>query len=312
MGVRYKTILFFYLSFVFSSFAQKNLVPNGDFEEYDFVNAWSNPGWYSFDSYKGLAKWYSPVINQLWYFNPFLGFFSNEIRQNEYDKKFNFNEEYSYQKRKYKQGVPLNRLGFQYAKSGNSYMVLNFLWYRRDNALLFDNRRDMRSYATIRLSEALKVDSLYYVGLNIALCNVSNSTLKNIAFYFTKDSINFYKPNLFLQESKNYNFLPDTCIPQVVFTNENSYSDTANWTLLVKAFKASSEYNFLTIGFFEKDFDKYVLKRNDDIASRYWPQYDKQKINGKEAINIYYYIDDVFVYEEKNVPDEIKKSCLKE
>ncbi len=162
-------------------------------------------------------------------------------------------------------GVPYNGgCNYLIPKSGNAYAGIFA-------ELSPDNRR---AYLEVRLTEPLKANTGYHAGFWICMYDCLYLAMDMAGMYFSVDSV--WCPQNQIPPVNLIN-----AVPQVNNTPGNVLTDTANWTLISGYFKADGGEQFLVIGNF------YPWNQ----TTWYWTQMQGYP-------RAYYFIDDVFVYED--------------
>src|SRR5690554_2921635 len=177
-------------------------------------------------------------------------------------------------------GIPYNFVGYQKAsyqkaKSGKAYVgILSYMF--SENDIMTDPNVYNREYVATKLTKHLKKGYFYKLTFFLNLSNTSPRAVsrKDIGAYFAKDTLASNSFPLFI--------LPFQ--PQVVAGDTNSYfEDTLDWAKVEMTYKAKGGEKFMTIGNFNKIEQTHV-----------------KILDSSEAIVlIYYYIDDVSLYEVK-------------
>lgn len=258
----------------------QNLVPNGDFEQYDFQAHPLDPN--NFPGLDGLDYWFSPTVSNPIYFTPYKAmYFYNVMNELEFT-----NREMKWLV--HRPGTPLNGIGYQIPHSGNSYISLL-------TNTIAGKPKSTRSYISIKLTQKLESGKTYIAGMHIVLTNSSKRAVNAIGMHVSCDSV---------QLNKNMDYyiyeLPYSAYkPQVESDTNQVYSDTLNWQLVCGKFKAVGGEQFITIGNFRDDAHTIVKQLKKDKQKSLW--YDNQGAT--------YYIDDVFLVEESKASEEEKKKC---
>ncbi len=163
-------------------------------------------------------------------------------------------------------GVPYNNGGCNYLipKSGDAYAGI-YAEQAPDN---------WRTYLEVKLTEPLQADKSYHAGFWICFNDCLFLAMDMVGMYFSVDSV--WCPQ---------NQIPPVylinAVPQVSNAVGNVLTDTANWTLISGYFKANGGEQYLVIGNF------YPWNQ----TTWYWTQMQGYP-------RAYYFIDDVFVYED--------------
>jgi hypothetical protein len=157
------------------------------------------------------------------------------------------------------------RFGFQYPRSGYNCAGIAVL------DTIYDGTRE---YLQVHLSEALKPGIPYCVEFYTSLANLSSRyAIGDIGTFFSLDSV-------FVDSS--YNGLYPIIHIDDAITSDFYISDTLNWTKISGSYIASGGEKYLLIGNFAPKF-------GTDYISNY--------IFSPVRPFVYYYIDDVSVYE---------------
>ncbi len=164
-------------------------------------------------------------------------------------------------------GVPYNSDSCNYlpAKSGNAYIGI---------FAELDQYYNRRTYLEVKLTEPLQANTGYYAGFWICMSDCLYLSMDMVGMYFSVDSV--WCPQNQIPPVNLIN-----AVPQVNNTPGNVLTDTANWTLISGYFKADGGEQYLVIGNF------YPWNQ----TTWYWTQM-------QGFPRAYYYIDDVFVYED--------------
>jgi len=160
-------------------------------------------------------------------------------------------------------GVPSNTFGFQYAASGNGYVG----GYNNVNS----GSSSYKEYVT-RSITPLQVGYTYEVSLSASLANnLGGIGVDDIGVYF------FINAPTFVATGQRVNVTP-----QVDYSGNGAFSDTANWMRLTKTFVADSAYDKIVIGGFK---DPSVVV--------------KDTVSGNT--NSYYYYDSIVIRLAKRI-----------
>ncbi len=202
---------FIILSLHFSiCFSQTNLVPNASFEQY---NDCPNRIIQRISKHLlGPSIWYKPDRGG--------GGYLNACANND-DTLF---------------GVPNNYglyHGYQYARSGNGYIVM-FFW----------NGSDAYNYFQVKLLDSLHTNKKYYAEHFVNLENDSRIACNNQGLLFTKNPIYVDTISTF---PRVYTIFAN---PQI--ENKQIIQDTFNWVKVAGVFTATGGEQYLTIGNFRK------------------------------------------------------------
>jgi gliding motility-associated-like protein len=200
-----KNVIFLLVLLNINFLKSQNLVPNPSFEEFDDCPL-------AFGAFEGYVKnWFSANNYHLNYFK-YCGIQSAV-------------------------SVPTSDFGFQYPKSGESYI----------NATYFNDigtQYNSRAYPEVKLKKKLEKDTTYCVSYYVNVSNNSNGGLANIDAYFSDTIINF---DNIIQSNWVLNFLPQ------IKNKEGIINDTINWVKISGSFKAKGTEEFLLLGNFNDD-----------------------------------------------------------
>lgn len=161
--------------------------------------------------------------------------------------------------------VPVNYLGGQNAKDGQSYLGLG-LW-----ALYSGNGG---RFTGVELSDSLISGKRYNVKFYLSLCDSSWYAIKNLGAFF---SLN--------QPPENFDSLL-SYEPQIKYENDTFLYDKENWIEISGSFLANGGEKFMTIGNFDGNENTDTLFVAGPLAPSGQPDYYKVSI---------YFIDDVSV-----------------
>ena len=177
-----------------------------------------------------------------------------------------------------KVGVPSNSMGYQMPRSGNAYIGIIFAILQTDTLSPVDPFiRHYKEYANTKLKQDLEKEKYYQLKFYISLADTSLGAISktNIQVYFSKDSS--------LYHGKPFHPLPYH--PQVKASDKiNDYATKRDWDEVSFIYMAEGGERYLTIGNFSSHIDiKGVVY---DYSGR--------------VVYVYYYIDDVSLYEIDN------------
>lgn len=165
-------------------------------------------------------------------------------------------------------GVPLNRFGSCYSKSGNNYVGIGM--YTSDN--------EYKEYIYQQLSVPLQSGTMYCLNLYISRADRITYAIKNIGAFFSNN----------IQSVGSSGFI--NTIPQVL--NQNGFIiDTTNWIQVQGCFIANGGEQYITIGNFNSNSNTDTLR----IPST------NQLTNGSGSEFSYYYIDDITLLDQTSV-----------
>jgi hypothetical protein len=211
-----------YLFFIVASFSLlkgqqlSNLVVNGSFEDlYGCTQSSYNLGW---------VKSWTPVDS----LNGYGGIFCNTCNLT----------------------VPLNGNTYQYARTGNSYIL----------ATMFDDSfNGPRGFLKNRFKHALTLGRTYCVKFYVNIANTSPRGMNGFAAYFGGDTLQMITTQAELLSYAN---------PQIKNPVSNVISDTMNWIPITGTFVANGTEKFVVIGNFLKDDDVVT----SPIYTPYYPE----------------------------------------
>lgn len=233
-------------------FAQENLVPNGSFEEYTSCPLLNELGNLEFN--KCIGWWYTTPsqIGTPDYFNAC----NNQVNGGTGVV-----------------GVPNNFWGYQPAFDGDGYV--GFVAFSYSFSL---NAVDGTEPIQCRLKIPLKSCTKYAFKCRVNLSNKSSHGISKLSINVSKDSL--IMPQSDLYEIDNWLAIQPT------WTNDTPIIDTVNWIRIKGDFIAKGGEQFLTIGYFEQDFDFTDLYENDTAMATGW-----------NAYGVYIFIDSVQLIE---------------
>ena len=221
--VFYITILLFVL--MNQSFAQQNLVYNGDFEEYDACPiGFSDP----FQTPKEITKclgWTAPTYGTSDYYNTCAS--GTNV------------------------SVPANSMGEQNPFSGNGYLGGAFTNYTGGSGSDGYSGIMWWEYIQGQLISPLEQGKIYKLSMELSLAEGSDLVINEIGALFSNNSVS----------SPNTASLID--LPSCVFLDSNYFIDTINWIHVESYFQASGGERFITIGNFKDNFQTDTLRRYD-------------------------------------------------
>jgi hypothetical protein len=154
--------------------------------------------------------------------------------------------------------VPLNIIGYQFAKTGNAYIGLD-LWEKNAPA---------RDYVQIKFGETLKPNHHYAFECYLSRAEKFRYAVSNFGAYFSVDSVSMPTADI----------LP--FVPQINNPAGNYFTDTLNWMPFTGTFLAQGGEQFVILGNFNP--------ASESIDTLY--QYYGSASHSNWA---YYYIDDV-------------------
>ena len=193
-----------------SSFAQTNLIYNGDFELYDTCPiSVSTPSSYQLNTCLG---WYVPTYATSDYFNTCAS--GTTV------------------------AVPNGTIGYQWPYSGNAYCGVVIQYYAQ-SPLPVDNGWWVE-YIQSRLSSPLKAGYEYEFSCRVVLSDL----LHDYAFW--KFGASFSQYSITKSDAKPFMNI----VPQVMNTPNNFITDTLNWVEIKGKFIAQGAEEYITLGFF--------------------------------------------------------------
>ena len=163
--------------------------------------------------------------------------------------------------------VPNNSVGFQYAKTGLGYAIIDF-----HQAFSFEGRM----YLQTDLKQSLISNKCYYGEFWVSLNNVSRVAVNNIAMLLTDTAI--WSAGSSNSSNFGYDLIPAN--PQIFNYGNPIITDTLNWVKISGVYTAQGGEQFITIGNFKDDANTDTLRVNSGIGT-----YDKSG----------YYVDDIYL-----------------
>lgn len=164
--------------------------------------------------------------------------------------------------------IPTNGGGYQFAKTGNGYIGLNFI-----NGLNQNNR----NYIQTKLLDSLSIGHCYYFEFFVSLGNEGKYGCNNIGLLLTNSAV--YVDTI----SHPNGVLPAN--PQIINYGNPIVTDTMNWVKVSGVYVAQGGEQYITIGNFKTD------------AQTSYKQIQPSGYNGAG-----YYIDDVSVIPLDSMP----------
>jgi len=233
LKVKSKIFIIALILIVSNTFSQVNCVLNYSFEQHTNCG-----GILGCSVGTGVNNWISPEGFVNWYSFPCNGASSNE-------------------------GVPQNFLGYQYARTGQSY------------AGILADTDNVAGYITGTLIDTLKSNVKYCVTFYVSLADSEWWAFSAIGAYLSNDSIC----------TGTYSTLSYT--PQIINPLTDTIKDKINWTPISGEFQANGGEKFMTIGTFHK-----LTRKDFDTAGPGGIKYGENS-----ETQTYYYVDDVYVRE---------------
>lgn len=171
-------------------------------------------------------------------------------------------------------GMPQNFNGYQYGRTGNSYMgIVIYSLYNK-----FIKRR--REYIQAKLAKALSEDSTYCLQLHVSLSDSSRySSRGQLSIYFSQNKIS---------ENTDYHL---AYTPQIIVSSVDYIVDKEEWLRFDFEYTASGGEEYIIIGNFNDTtgIDTFFVGggRKEELA----------------YIETYYYIDDLYLGHCDSLPD---------
>lgn len=244
--------------------AQVNIVPNGDFEQYDICP-------YSIQTrIEDIIghNWFTPIPNPD-YFNACA--LSNDL------------------------SMPQNISGYQSAYSGSGYLGLDVARQIPSIPLfpLPAYYYNAKETSAVKLKYKLSKDSIYTVGFYVSLADSFAFTMKNWGCMFSKDSlyISSWGNVSNVASEATQKFILDTNAIKVDLFPDSALKNTTGWTKVEATFKAKGGENYMYLGCFIQPYD-IIWEPSPNIDNI------DTTIDGIKAA--YYYIDDVYLYGDTN------------
>jgi PKD repeat protein len=159
------------------------------------------------------------------------------------------------------QGVPVNVLGYQLARTGDGY------------AGFYTYGFECREYVQAPLLSPLIAGNVYNVEMYVSAGDVAGIGIDAIGLYFSNGAI---------LGNGTYNALP--YIPQISNPTGNIISDTLGWTLISGTYTAVGGENYITIGNFLSDSNTNTLTYNSGGWGRGYYLLDDISVAPQNAI----------------------------
>jgi len=198
-----KFVFYIFLFLIgFNLKAQENLVPNGSFEilsdcPFDAI------------SINKAIGWFSPSNS------------TPDIYNICSDLSFN-------------NSVPLNGLGYQYAKEGNGYVGI----------VPYGQGTDYREYISCKLSKQLAANKIYEAAYYVNLATSSPIASSQFGIGFSGDSVHFNTNSLIQANS--------------ILVSDTLVLDTTNWIKISFFFESQGNENYIIIGNFSSDLNTKI------------------------------------------------------
>jgi hypothetical protein len=143
----------------------------------------------------------------------------------------------------------MNDFCFQFPNTGSGFSGIVPLWMNNDN---------YREYLEVKLINELKINKNYCVSWYSNMGEISRFGCNNIGALFTQDSVFQINPW-------------ERIIRNTIIENNEILTDTLNWNLFYKEFKASGGEQFMTVGNFRPDNENLVTSTlNTNSAWAYY------------------------------------------
>jgi hypothetical protein len=143
----------------------------------------------------------------------------------------------------------MNDFCFQFPNTGSGFSGIVPLWMNNDN---------YREYLEVKLINELKINKNYCVSWYSNMGEISRFGCNNIGALFTQDSVFQINPW-------------ERIIRNTIVENNEILTDTLNWNLFYKEFKASGGEQFMTVGNFRPDNENLVTSTlNTNSAWAYY------------------------------------------
>lgn len=191
-------------------------------------------------------------------------------------------------------GVPSNIFGYQQAASGNAYVG----GYNNVNA-----SNAYKEYVT-RSITPLQIGAAYEVSISVSLANTFGKiAVDDIGVYFFDNAPSFIST-----------ISRVAVTPQIDYSGNGTFSDTANWMRLTKVFIADSAYDNIVIGGFKdpanvaKDtisaiggttyyyYDSIVIR----LAKRLTINFTDTTLCAGDTIRVPYFVNDTGFFQSNN------------
>jgi hypothetical protein len=157
--------------------------------------------------------------------------------------------------------VPLNYLGYQFARTGNCYVGIG-------TSSIPDTTYTLREYISTQLTQRLDSDEFYCVTFYVSLAGNSKWAIDKIGA-FISDTMHNHTWGYYIQLDS---------IPQIESASGDILLDSINWIEISGIFKAKGNEEYITIGNFHTNQEtNYIEYQFNSWATSY------------------YYIDDVSV-----------------
>lgn len=253
--------------------AQVNLLPDSSFELYSHLPELG----YTDNINKLLPYWFQPTDGTPDYYHV------NSIEHN-----------FSIPYNNFWGGKKCNN-NYQLPRTGNAYAGFGI----RNRFDTFIMGKRVQEYIQSKFSVPMKKNRTYSVSfyVNKNQCT-DNFSISNIGAYISKDSIRTYYAKSQNGYYPNITNFDQEYIPQIYNKDLIPLRDTVNWSPITGVYKSKGGENWITIGRFDN------IPKNEEV-------YDTvSKFQGQwKYIEVYYYIDDVSVYEVPSLifPDTVCK-----
>ncbi len=142
--------------------------------------------------------------------------------------------------------VPLNGLGFQYAKEGNGY--IGFVPHGQGN--------NYREYVGCQLSKTLETSKIYEASYYVNLASSSPIACNNFGLGFASDSVHLNTTTQIYIGS--------------ILESDILVTDTTNWTKVTFYFEAKGDENYIFLGNFSSDSDTKIITLTNSAQDCYY------------------------------------------
>jgi outer membrane protein OmpA-like peptidoglycan-associated protein len=165
-------------------------------------------------------------------------------------------------------GIPENKYGHQNAEAGQNYIGLRAYGYKE---------KLPRTFAEVKLFDALTEGKSYCVSFNIALSKISKYASRNIGAYLTEKKVR-------MKDIESW-----TITPQIMNSRNVIHEDQYLWITVCGIYKAQGGERYITIGNFQ---DQEDMDRNKENTKRMKRPKGYTQLQTYDA---YYFLDDVKV-----------------
>ncbi len=242
----------------------QNLVPNPSFEDINSCANWFSNIVYdpSYTRFPYLDKWTNPV----------------EMSTSDYNHTCSRNTPV---------GVPGHTMGYQWPRTGKGYVGI-FASIFVTGLLPVPTQAPLyqyREYIEARLKDSMKVGHQYYVSFYTNMCNMPDSDM--FGRKVVLDKIGFLFTDTMIRMSEKVADTPYIrAEPSVTSPAGHFITDTLNWVKVQGIYTATSNKQWLTIGYFEPHGNMNYLRL-----------YTQEPTDSVQTKFSYIYIDDVCVFD---------------